>query len=193
MSHTDISLNLLWVVIGAVLVIFMQAGLRAGRDRLLPGEARRPRRVDELRDLRPRVRRVLPRRLRRSCSAASAAPGRSGSTTAGGEPSLIGSGNWVFLWKGGFFLQGHAYDVSSGCVLPLHGRVHGHDRDHPDRRHGRAVEVERVRRLGLVLRRDLLPAVRRRGPGAAAGSPSSVRARAWATATSTSPVPASCT
>ena len=26
LSHTDISLNLLWVVIGAVLVIFMQAG-----------------------------------------------------------------------------------------------------------------------------------------------------------------------
>src|SRR3954453_20143600 len=26
LSHTDISLNLLWIVIGAVLVIFMQAG-----------------------------------------------------------------------------------------------------------------------------------------------------------------------
>src|SRR4051794_32588721 len=25
---------------------------------------------------------------------------------------LIGSGNWVFLWKGGFFLQGHSYDVA---------------------------------------------------------------------------------
>ena len=36
--------NMLWVVIGAVLVIFMQAGLRPRRDRLLPGQARRPRR-----------------------------------------------------------------------------------------------------------------------------------------------------
>ena len=45
-------------------------------------------------------------------------------------------------------------------VLPLHGRVHGHDRDDPDRRHGRAVEVEGVRRLGPVLRRPLLPDLR---------------------------------
>ena len=46
-------------------------------------------------------------------------------------------------------------------VLPLHGRLHGHHGDDPHRRHGRAVEVERVRRLGPLLRRALLPAVRR--------------------------------
>ena len=57
------SLNMLWVVIGAILVIFMQAGLRAGRDRLLPGQARRARREHELRHLRPRVHRLLLRRL----------------------------------------------------------------------------------------------------------------------------------
>ena len=37
--------------------------LRAGRDRLLPGQARRPRGDHELRHLRPRLRRLLPRRL----------------------------------------------------------------------------------------------------------------------------------
>ena len=37
--------------------------LRAGRDRLLPSQARRPRRVDELRDLRARLHRLLLRRL----------------------------------------------------------------------------------------------------------------------------------
>ena len=31
--------------------------------------------------------------------------------------NLIGSGNWVFLWKGGFFLQGHAYDVSTAAFF----------------------------------------------------------------------------
>ena len=46
-------------------------------------------------------------------------------------------------------------------VLPLHGRLHGHHRDHPDRRDGRALEVEGVRRLGPVLRRALLPDLRR--------------------------------
>ncbi len=45
-------------------------------------------------------------------------------------------------------------------VLPLHGRVHGHDCDDPDRRDGRTVEVEGVRRLGPVLRRPLLPDLR---------------------------------
>ena len=38
--------------------------LRPGRDRLLPGQARRPRGEHELRHLRPRLRRLLPRRLR---------------------------------------------------------------------------------------------------------------------------------
>ena len=34
-----------------------------------------------------------------------------GYDTAVGGP-LIGSGNFVFLWKGGFALSGHAYDVA---------------------------------------------------------------------------------
>ncbi len=46
-------------------------------------------------------------------------------------------------------------------VLPLHGRLHGHHGNDPDRRDGRALEVERVRRVGPLLRRALLPAVRR--------------------------------
>ena len=134
-------------------------GLRARRDRLLPGEARGARRVDELRDLRPRLRRLLPRRLHVHVRRL-----RRGRAIGYDQPigsALIGSGNWVFLWKGGFALgRRGAYDARRDGVLPLHGRVHGHDRDDPDRRDGRAVEVERVRRLGPVLRRDLLPAVR---------------------------------
>ena len=45
-------------------------------------------------------------------------------------------------------------------VLPLHGRLHGHRRHDPHRIDGRAVEVEQLRRVGPLLRRHLLPAVR---------------------------------
>ena len=62
-GDVGVSLNLFFVFLGAVLVIFMQAGLRTRRDRLHQSEARGARHVDELRDLRTRVRRVLPRRL----------------------------------------------------------------------------------------------------------------------------------
>ena len=58
-------------------------------------------------------------------------------------------------------------------VLLLHGRLHGHDGDDPDRRDGRAVEVERVRRLGPLLRCASTTRCSRRGRGAAAGWPSS--------------------
>ena len=46
-------------------------------------------------------------------------------------------------------------------LLPVHGRLHGHHGHHPDRLDGRALEVEGLRRLGPVRRRHLLPAVRR--------------------------------
>ncbi len=83
-----------------------------------------------------------------------------------GGGALIGSGNWVFLWKGGWFgtfFDGGQPRLQRGHLrlLPLHGGLHGHHGHHPDRVDGRAVEVEVVRDLGPVLRRDLLPAVRR--------------------------------
>ena len=167
--------------------------LRARRDRLLPGQARRPRGVDELRHLRPRLRRLLPRRLRpdvrRLLDAARSA------TTRRSAAACIGSGNWVFLWKGGFALGdiGKAGGAAVAGLLPLHGRLHGHHRHDPDRGHGRAVEVEGVRRLGPVLRRHLLPAVRRVDLGRRLAAPSSATACTSASATSTSPAPASCT
>ncbi len=51
-------------------------------------------------------------------------------------------------------------DAGAVGVLPLHGGVHGHDRDDPDGVDGRALEVEELRHLGPVLRCDLLPALR---------------------------------
>ena len=137
--------------------------VRAGGDRVLPGEARSPRGEHELRDLRARVRGVLPRSGSRSCSAASATRATSGSTSSLSPDSLIGFGrDWMFLWgRSGFALSGVGVQRPGRRVLPLHGRVHGHHRHHPDRRHGRAVEVEGVRGLGPVLRRALLPDLRR--------------------------------
>ena len=75
---------------------------------------------------------------------------------------LIDFGDWTGVPVGQErlrALRGRVQRPGRG-VLPLHGRVHGHDGDHPDRRDGRAVEVEGVRRLGPVLRRPLLPDLR---------------------------------
>ena len=157
--------NLLWIVIGAVLVIFMQAGLRARRDRLLPGQARRPRRVA----------RTSP-----SSASASSAFFLVGYGFMFGGYSYVAAGRRLRLRpRGG---QGPRRQRELGVpvegrlrphgpeggvrrrrrrVLPLHGGVHGHHGHHPDRRDGRALEVEELRGLGPVLRRDLLPAVRR--------------------------------
>ena len=123
-------------------------------------------------------------------------PGAFGYDTALTANGLIGSGNWVFLWKGGFALSDLPQRREGGAdrrVLPLHGRLHGHDGDDPDRRDGRAVEVEGVRRLGPLLRRASTTRCSAPGRGAAAGWPSSATACSSASATSTSPVPASCT
>ena len=89
----------LWVVIGAVLVIFMQAGFALVETGFCRRNARRTRHVDELRDLRPGVRRVLPRRVPVHVRRVQL-PGVSAWTPVG--DALIGCGDWVFLWKGGW-------------------------------------------------------------------------------------------
>ncbi len=108
-THTDISLNLLWIVVGAVLVIFMQAGFAL----VETGFCRAKHAADVV-----------------STNFAIFGLGFVGYYCVGyafmfggysfpnlfgyDNPvgkNLVGSHNWVFLWKGGFFLQGHAYDV----------------------------------------------------------------------------------
>src|SRR3954468_21399903 len=103
LSHTDIGLNLLWVVIGAVLVIFMQAGFAL----VETGFCRAKHAAHVV-----------------STNFAIFGLGFVGfffigfplafggfstsligmDTPVGG--SLLGSGNWVFLWKGGWALSG---------------------------------------------------------------------------------------
>ncbi len=116
LSHTDISLNLLWVVIGAVLVIFMQAGFALVETGFC--RAKHAAHVVSTNfaifGLGFVAYYVVGYALMFGGFSASAI----GLNAAGGAyATLIGSGNWVFLWKGGFFLQGHGYDVSAAAFF----------------------------------------------------------------------------
>ncbi len=71
------------------------------------------------------------------------------------------SGNWIFLFKGGWALSGGGIDagvVALFLYMVAFMDTVGHD---PDGGDGRTVEVGQLRHLGLLLRRPLLPAVRR--------------------------------
>ncbi len=111
-SHTDISVNLLWVIVGAVLVIFMQAGFA-----LVETGFCRAKHAAHVVSTNFAIFGlgfvgfyILGFGL---MFGGFTAPMIGLNTAAGGaHANLIGSGNWVFLWKGGFFLQGHSYDVS---------------------------------------------------------------------------------
>src|SRR2546428_6198915 len=112
LTHGEIGLNLLWIVIGAVLVIFMQAGFALVETGFCRAK---------------HAAHVVSTNFAIfglgfvaffvvgyafafggfSASAINLAP------AGGAHANLIGSGNWIFLWKGGVFLQGHGYDVSA--------------------------------------------------------------------------------
>ena len=190
--------NLLWVVIGAVLVIFMQAGLRPGRDRLLPGQARRPRGVA----------RTSPSSASASSASSSSASrfmfggysyvcrARLGYDSAGRRGRSIGSRRLGVPLEGRLRRSAatarHGAPASLG-VLPLHGGLHGHRRPRSRPARWPSGGSGRLRRLGPVLRRHLLPAVRRLDLGRRLAR--QARQQRWtsASATSTSPAPASCT
>src|SRR5687768_8725520 len=111
LGSTDISLNLLWIVIGAVLVIFMQAGFALVETGFCRAK---------------HAAHVVSTNFAifglgfvaffafgyAFMFGGYSFPGLFGYDEALGG-SFIGSGNWTFLWKGGFFLAGdNAYDVS---------------------------------------------------------------------------------
>ena len=168
--------NLLWVVIGAVLVIFMQAGFALVETGFCRAKHAAHVVSHELRHLRPRVRRLLPRRLpadvRRLLDVPPLLRLRPRRAVGG---ALIGSGNWVFLWKGGWALSGGTASTA-GVARPSSSTWSPSWTPRPRSRPAPMAERwkwKQLRDLGPLLRRHLLPAVRRRGPGAAAGWPSS--------------------
>jgi ammonium transporter, Amt family len=114
LSHTDISLNLLWVVIGAVLVIFMQAGFALVETGFC--RAKHAAHVVSTNFAIFGLGFVAYYIVGYAFMFGGFTAPAIGLNSAVGS-NLIGSGNWVFLWKGGFFLQGHAYDVSTAAFF----------------------------------------------------------------------------
>ena len=159
-ANTALGLNNLWIIIGAVLVIFMQAGFA-----LVETGFCRAKHAAHVMSTNFAIFGLgfvgffivgFPIMF-----SGYSYPGYFGFDKPLSPDRLIGFGDWTFLWgRSGFALDRRRVQRPGRGVLPLHGRVHGHDRDHPDRRDGRAVEVEGVRRLGPVLRRPLLPDLR---------------------------------
>ena len=137
--------------------------LRARRDRLLPGQARRPRREHELRHLRARLHRLLLRRLPawRSAGSATAYFGLTGQVQSPSADSLVGSrqlgvpveGGWALSGISqraarllGFFLYMVAF-MDTVATIPTGAMAE-------------RWKWKQLRHLGPVLRRHLLPAVR---------------------------------
>ncbi len=124
-ADVAVSVNLFWVVIGAVLVIFMQAGFALVETGFSPGQERGARVLDELRDLRPRVSGLLPRGLRVHVRRLQL-PGPLRLDKAVGD-TLIGSGNGCSSGRAASALTTSAgsartrRSATDGGVLPLHG------------------------------------------------------------------------
>ena len=154
--------NLLWVVIGAVLVIFMQAGFALVETGFC--RAKHAAHVVSTNFAIFGLGFVGYYLVGYGLMFGGYSVPLIGFNEAPGE-AFIGSGEWIFLWKGGFALTDMVGPGGAGAaaarLLPLHGGLHGHRRHDPHRGHGRAVEVEQLRRVGPLLRRHLLPAVRR--------------------------------
>jgi Amt family ammonium transporter len=108
---TKVGLNLLWIIMGAVLVVFMQAGFALVETGLC--RARHAAHVVSTNFAIFGLGFVGYFLIGYALmfGGYSAAPGLFGYDHALGGP-LIGSGRWVFLWQGGFALSGGAYDVS---------------------------------------------------------------------------------
>jgi ammonium transporter, Amt family len=111
LSHTEIGVNLLWIVIGAVLVIFMQAGFALVETGFC--RAKHAAHVVSTNFAIFGLGFVAFYLVGYAFMFGGYSfPGVFGYNEALGGP-LIGSGNWVFLWKGGFALAGpKSYDVA---------------------------------------------------------------------------------
>ena len=92
-----------------------------------------------------------------------------GPSSLGGTPTLdqflIGRGHWGFVGSSGFFLNGAADDARSSALADVRSRVHAHRRVHPRRRDLRADHVRRVRSVRAVRRRHPVSGLRVLGVG----------------------------
>ena len=115
LTHGEISLNLLWIVIGAVLVIFMQAGFALVETGFC--RAKHAAHVVSTNFAIFGLGMVAYFLVGYAFMLGGFSyAGFFGLDHAVGGP-LIGSGTHVFLWKGGFMLGGKAYDVSTAAFF----------------------------------------------------------------------------
>ena len=152
--------------------MFMQAGFALLETGFVPGQERRPHHGHEHRRVRHRGRRLLPLRLRLHVRRLLVnVPGADWGYSHAIGGALVGTGQWVFLWKGGWALTGGKF-VASGRgprLLPVHARLHGHGRHHPHRGHGRTMEVQVLRACGASSAARSTTRSSAPGPGAAVG------------------------
>ena len=157
-TDLGIQINLLWVVLGAVLVIFMQAGFALVETGFC--RAKHAAHVVSTNFAIFGLGFVAFFLVGWPLMFGGFSAPLVGFDTPTGT-NLIGSGNWVFLWQGGWAGGGESFYTAGAMAIFLYMVAFmDTDGDDPHRGHGRALEVEGVRRLGPVLRRDLLPAVR---------------------------------
>ena len=110
LTHGEIGLNLLWIIIGAILVIFMQAGFALVETGFC--RAKHTTHVVSTNFAVFGLGFVAFFLVGYTFMFGGwSYPGYFGYDKPLGD-ALIGSGNWVFLWKGGFALSGAGYDVS---------------------------------------------------------------------------------
>ncbi len=152
--------NLLWVVLGGVLVVFMQAGFA-----LVETGFTQKKNANHVMSTNFAIFGLgfigflfIGFPLAFSGFSYSAF-GLSTPMNGDGLPAIGGASTGILYWV----VQPPRRRGRTGTarLLLLHGRLHGHGRHDPNRGNGRALEVEGLRSVGPVLRSDLLPAVRR--------------------------------
>jgi len=110
LTHGEIGLNLLWIVLGAVLVIFMQAGFALVETGFC--RAKHAAHVVSTNFAIFGLGFVAYLAIGYPLMFGGYSfPGLFGYDKPVGS-ALVGSGNWVMAWKGPMFLSGHSYDVA---------------------------------------------------------------------------------
>ena len=156
-GHNKIAINIVWTLIAGFLVMFMQAGFALVETGFTPRQERGAHDGDELHGLRASA-------CSASGSAASrcrwAASARVGDARRRRAPldheftiTLVRQAVRACSACKGFFLTRRRLRRRRVRAVPVPDGVHGHRRDDPDRRDGRALEVLGVRRLRLLHRR----------------------------------------
>ena len=138
------ALNIVWTLLTGFLVMFMQAGFALRRDRPDAREERRPHDGDELPRLFDRHPRLLGARLRPADGGRGSARDVRRRRHAVEEFIVHLARQGVRAVRDeGLLSDARGLHLAGRGAVPVSDGVHGHHRDDPDRRDGRALEVHR--------------------------------------------------